>query len=749
MPRRAAGRCESWVLYCCGSTDLDDIFAYRTYREVEIRDRRLGIASWVCNLGIVVYVLLQLLYKGEYLSESPVEGTARLTIAAPSNTCTGAQRRQVPPPAHCKDCDPQEQDKVCYDMFGNVSRVPYCTQYEGSRPAAHQLPCRYEEAANSGKAFQSSLLVATMALERNQTKNCSARPDDPLYQGGDCDRVYVTVGKDEYFFADIEDFWVLISHAVRTQDGGQLHSSVELVGQLRVDENQLCELAAASGLNPVDSHGEPVAKAPCFLKPNITDDGRDFVSVRALLAAAGIDLDAPVTTKAHKPSSARMTGTTLLISVAYRNWKEWQLIGPSSAALPSYEYEVSALPSDSYVYTEPIYEAYPVRRSLVQRYGVRIVVLQTGILYKFDLLSALITATTALTLISITTFLVDTVATTVMPGSQLYRDYKTLVTPDMSDVRDGVRCATCNEVLTVVPVEEDDGDGHCGVCDKDVPPGNDLYRCSNCPRGPVDRCEACLVASTINQPAKLNLHALVLAAYDTDHDGFLSFDEFEQLRDGFVEASAAARIEVDLPDEPDPEDWDRDRGAALKTWLRALSAPEREALRRHLRPNQLSLGSSKWTPAVAFLRATMRIGSGHDMLRIQRDHTGRAMSVRTLRSMRKTPSLAAHSLRMAHSDPGPRSYAGSAGSDPLMFSGVNLVSCLDDGDAAPAASDAPYGQLQVAPRSPKSPSRGQQQQPQQQPQPQPVSPLRQEPAVQPRPRAASRKITARAIPTPT
>ena len=545
-----------------GSDDLDDIFAYKTVRMVIIRDRRLGLLSTLCMFGIVVFVVLQLAMNGTYLTVTPVSGTSRYLLVQPTSTCTFKEREEGK--TGCTECDPNQDN--CYDKFPRVQNLPYCNQ--STLPFQRtRVMCRFQESAAVQAVFQSSMLVATMGQEINQTKECSADPDaGGLYHNGTCDRVYKKneQGSDIFFFADVEKFTIGIFHSLASP---VVRSGTQMTGGLHITRsNRLCTYE--NGAIDNFPYGKPTDSAPCWITPNKTQEGIDEFTLEILLEAAGINLDDD--SYAGSNTTLREDGTSIAVNIKYSNWNNWQVVGFTYVE-PRYEYEVVSLKNNSFHHTEAIYDNYPSTRTLLKRWGIRFVSVQSGNLREFSIMEFLITLTTSLTLVTVTTVVVDIIATSVMTDSSLYKDYKMCVTPDISEVRDGRRCATCNNELHDVYSDEAHG-GYCGICEGDFVTGTRLFRCIRCGH---DRCEDCLLCSTTNKPPATNIASTILDLYDTEKKGSLSYDQF--IRFVLDVAGSGAQI-------PTRVEYN---SSYLSNYLRELTSEERDKARSILNKKRL------------------------------------------------------------------------------------------------------------------------------------------------------------------
>ena len=508
-----------------GTSDLDIVFSYATARFMIIKDRRLGFLNLICKVGIVIYVVLQLWMEGSYLFDQTIRGSGRFTLSQPTSNCTHAQREDPTVSPYCIPChtpDPPAGTE-CYDAFPNVTSLAYCRQSELPYKKVKKM-CRFEESAATAMVFQSSLLVSTKGVELQQTKTCSANPQDPLYKDGVCDKVYNTTSRDTFYYADIRNFSVNIYHSLEFPER-VTNRDIDGALYVGVDPWKKKNSDAVCARNPDAMSSFPNGYltdiSPCYIPPVKAADGSDQYVLNEILAAGQVSLDHD-TIGPNK--TVRSVGTTIIFGVEYLNWKKWEVM--TRHTRPRYVYHITPLYNNTFESTEAIYDEYPKTRTLLLRSGVRIVAVQSGSLRSFAFSQLLITLATSLTLLAITTTIVDIISTNLMSNSQLYKDYKFQETPDMSDVRSGSCCATCgNETYRIRTTL--DAPGYCGICEGEFVTGTVMYRCVRCAH---ERCSNCLCGSTINKPASINIVALALELYDQNHKGYLSYDEYVQMQ---------------------------------------------------------------------------------------------------------------------------------------------------------------------------------------------------------------------------
>jgi len=94
--------------------------------------------------------------------------------------------------------------------------------------------------------------------------------------------------------------------------------------------------------------------------------------------------------------------------------------------LNNLEYTISVTKVDNTKFKaiQPINSKDITSRSLWNRHGIRIIVIQTGTISKFDFQTLLLTFISGLGLITIATTIVDILATKILPGRDIYSFHK-------------------------------------------------------------------------------------------------------------------------------------------------------------------------------------------------------------------------------------------------------------------------------------------------------------------------------------
>jgi ATP P2X receptor len=389
---------------------LTMLLSYETVKYVSIRDSRLGVLRYCLVAAIVVYVgVFELWAFGGWLASSPVDGAVRFSLQQPTEN----------------GCDPFGADETCRNAFAPLNQLPYCEQssaavnYEGN-----VYPCEIYEAINAQIVTETSLVVVTRAATANQTLVCGNGP----LKNMTCPQTYETFGGEHKFYtAQSEAFTVLVDHAVTASQICNDHlssyacsaASSDFLGRLYSNNPELCREQHALNMAFRRNRGtKQTQNSPCYIQPNRTVLQQDFFSLDVLLRAAGVTLDDCVSNVTAKCQTYRDAGATLLLNIVWNDFTVYR--GKSE---PHYSYRTSIV-GRSFKMSVPYYESYREKRTLFTAHGIRIAVLLGGEFHKFELVSFLITVTTALGLLAVSTTVVDSLMLYILPEKERYAQAK-------------------------------------------------------------------------------------------------------------------------------------------------------------------------------------------------------------------------------------------------------------------------------------------------------------------------------------
>jgi hypothetical protein len=358
--------------------DVDDVFAYTVPKYAKIRDARLGVMQYCFMIGILLYVVISsIVINLGYLAFAPPSGLVQFTLEPPS-LATVVSQNSGTPDACCaskEECTRLEAGKnetkgqrnirdlssnpaacsgppciytgcpttngqyttssCCYSNYTDLSRLPYCTQYQGTQAAMSQRQCGFFDGPTASSKSKNSIFISTSKTVARQIAHTSLRtpsgegspcgcpssnrdsctnatfPGNGSYIPGgySCSAVWHTESKENLFVANAEAFVVYVNHVVQQYQMSYQADSKDIGGWLQVDasenaakralQDQLCQshtYPVISGSKVALAHnavsvsyngtGSSTSKAPCLISPGkggAGQQGQDFFSVRTLL----------------------------------------------------------------------------------------------------------------------------------------------------------------------------------------------------------------------------------------------------------------------------------------------------------------------------------------------------------------------------------------------------------------------------------------------------------------------------------
>ncbi|CAB4477496.1 hypothetical protein RhiirA5_352707 [Rhizophagus irregularis] len=358
--------------------DLDELFAYETFKIVKVKDRRLGILYRVFQVAILAYILFTIFNDESYLKkEPPIPGAIRITLQAP-NTFTNQ---------------------------------PYCT--------GGDLPCVYWGAneiqyPSDGAGFAFFTTRATVTSYPPGTCNflTASSPNDPCVFNPITNPSNVIVPKS--YIGDIESHTVMIEHSIRGKVNSISLRNGVMDGVLK------------------DSNGNTIKRISNATR-TLTDPkaNGDIFTVKELLDAAGVDLDGPSFAPGAAPGEInRSSGIVIVIAIDYANVK-------LKLDEIKYTYRPQLINGAEYKATENIYNpdgSYTIK----DRHGIRFVFQQIGQIGSFNAVSLLTNLVAALALFKVATTLVELLMLHVLPQKEHYGTFKYEETHDFGDFRKGI-----------------------------------------------------------------------------------------------------------------------------------------------------------------------------------------------------------------------------------------------------------------------------------------------------------------------
>jgi len=281
-----------------------------------------------------------------------------------------------------------------------IKQLPYCSPSQALADII-TIPCEYwdENLVVYPSTEASAMFVSTRITQTYLELNCSN------FQDPSC--TYIPQSNQTFYIADIEHFTLMLDHAIVGLELGIQKNGRDIGGDLYNSTGQIMNL---TGVNHVGVIGQ-----------------YDILEISALLEAAGItSLDQPWTTN----ETMRYAGVILLVLISYSNTFSF------STSNLRYSINVKVVNNTEFKSLQTIYTSFPKNINQFNRHGIRILILQSGSLGKFDFQTLLVNLISSLGLFALITLVVDIIATYCLPQRSIYYKYKFDETIDFSDLRD-------------------------------------------------------------------------------------------------------------------------------------------------------------------------------------------------------------------------------------------------------------------------------------------------------------------------
>jgi ATP P2X receptor len=384
---------------------------YETVKYVNIKDSRLAILRTILLVAIIVYVgVFEMWGQGGWMEVSPVVGVVRFSLQQPT----------------LDNCDPAN-DNHCENAFRPLTELPYCQEARKSMTTPNYpgnvYPCEIYEATNAQIISEKSIAVITRASTREEELVCGKA--DMV-----CPRTYnSTTVEHKFYTAQSEAFTILFDHSVTSSkictarnNYACSSESSKHQGRLYSKNDHLCAQEYAKGNAFVAFRGDQQkAEAPCYIKPNTTSDDQDFFSLDVLLKAVNISLDDcnRILSSNSTCQTYRDTGATLVVNIFWADFHAFH-----GMVEPFYYYAPQFLAGSSFKQSIPFYRSYRSSRTLLKAHGIRVAVLLGGEYHQFNIVSFLVTLTTALGLLAVATTVVDALMLYILPEKKRYQQAK-------------------------------------------------------------------------------------------------------------------------------------------------------------------------------------------------------------------------------------------------------------------------------------------------------------------------------------
>eukprot|EP00667_Euglena_gracilis_P008507 EG_transcript_8618 len=370
------GRFAAW-----GHQLLDLVFGcYITPRKVIIRSPTLGIMHFTFQVLIVLYIVIYVMViKKSYLSVTAPTGTAVMTLREANYSSLASGTAQ-------------------YAALG-----AYCTNLGAPPVVGWAHPCRFQRYT---QLVYPPTVGPFLSIITRSRRDVLLKPPGCTQASLDCPHRLNST--DTFFAAAVEFATVYIDHGVRSQGGAIQRTLATMNGEL------------------VDCDGRTVRS---FSARNGTQSDLQFilehtVTLQQLLeAASGTSascarwtLETMSDASLFQNHSLRYDGAILVVAIDYDNTRGFNQgdvrfrMSVSRVPRAEYQTEYSVLPQDL---DQPTLVEY-------SSHGVLLVVLQGGRLGEFDVVTMFVQLTAALTLLALSSVVVNFVATVLMKRRQLY-----------------------------------------------------------------------------------------------------------------------------------------------------------------------------------------------------------------------------------------------------------------------------------------------------------------------------------------
>jgi len=373
--------------------DPDDWFAFGTGKRVIIRDRRLGFLHLALQVVVWVYVIyFTVLAEHGYKRVGTPDIEASFSFRGPC--CNTTNQAPEEPPYRCDlTCDPAS--------YVPPEQFSYCRQSNSS--AARQLTCMHYDPLLSHVVHANTLTVLTRVQTDNYGQKCDIH--DPSF---DADCLPTGGNRTNLFIADVESYSIMLGFAVFvTFGGGTSEETLEFSFR--------------------DAHGQVEDYKGDIVREWNGERPGDIFSVREVLQWSGIDLD---TSAFDDPrDTRRYEGVTMLVQVYMKPSSMWN-------DQVTYTYKFKELSREGFTIYQPVKDGgldpNPVGNNKLR--GIRMVLTSGGRVGTFSISELVLRISSGIVLSRVAIYIVQLIATYVLPERLLYYSAITDVSEDFSDL---------------------------------------------------------------------------------------------------------------------------------------------------------------------------------------------------------------------------------------------------------------------------------------------------------------------------
>mmetsp|Transcript_114089 Transcript_114089/g.322639 ORF Transcript_114089/g.322639 Transcript_114089/m.322639 type:complete len:455 (+) Transcript_114089:124-1488(+) len=432
----------SWQRQGAGYWNDGVAFFLTTYsapKVVRIRAWQLQVPHILFAVLIFLVLLPYNIYHLKFMASAElVAGRSFIDISSPQRNfakchdgdfdCDDVGSSQPKLPGYCSN---RSMASISQNMSAYFYADSEAHEYSKSRwpnPSDIETYCTRADIHDVWCQYNSAPMIATALMSLVQER-CTSKECVWMNQ-------HTTVGLTE----DIEDFRVKIRSSFLTVHGAE-HSSASSTGYLMIGgtphiilcskstEGKVCNYTMERWKDESPRCGSQEPDSECF-----STGFASFISLRMLLEAANVSLDAPLSGQLPR----RWWGTAIMIDIHYMNdapadfWAAWP-------PKPRLKYLITVTARNDFVwFAEPMYHARS-HRTLIRRAGVAMVVSVHGNLAHFSLPYALSAASTFAVCFAVAKSLVHNVVvrvyrcTSLRHITEMYKDHRYEVTPHHSE----------------------------------------------------------------------------------------------------------------------------------------------------------------------------------------------------------------------------------------------------------------------------------------------------------------------------
>jgi len=239
------------------------------------------------------------------------------------------------------NCDMAEAE--CKAAYRSLTELNYCPE---SHRNDTQRPCEYMDhlsaAVNTG---DDNVMLSTRVHMIWQKHHESCMPT--VQNGYSCEKTFSTDKDMDFYVADVENFWIILNHAVASNEHGQEVSIIEAEGTLHYKNGTVKLMPGIEEkcrqtwwkFRPIPCQRLEVINQD----EGFTDKIGDHLKLKTILSAAGTDLDkvSKRTNKTHRDE-----GVALRVDIEYYNTRKFNILQQDQRI--AYRYNIAVDPMTNF-----------------------------------------------------------------------------------------------------------------------------------------------------------------------------------------------------------------------------------------------------------------------------------------------------------------------------------------------------------------------------------------------------------------